>query len=291
MPKKNYLVTLSGEELHYLQDVTHNGNSHSAKEILHANILLLTAENRPKGQKGIQEVADIFGISKTTVNQVRKTYALQGMEAAIKRKTRLSPPVAAKITGELEAHVLAAALSPPPSGFAKWTLRLLAEHCMEKQYIVSISHTTIGQMLNSNEIKPHLSKYWCIPKLGEASYVANMEDVLGIYERPYNKELPVICMDEKPIQLLDEIRERIQAKPLHINPGTELPAPGYCTKIDSEYVRCGTASIFMFTEPLGGWRHVVALNQRKREDFAQLMFKIAETNYPDVDKIILVADN
>jgi len=98
-------------------------------------------------------------------------------------------------------------------------------------------------------------------------------------------------MDEKPIQLLDEIKERIQAKPLHINPGTELPSPGYCTKINSEYIRYGTASIFMFTEPLGGWRHVVAPNQQKREDFAQMMFKIAETKYPDVDKIILVADN
>ena len=291
MPKKTYPVSLNQHELNQLKEIAHNGHAHSAKEILHANILLLTNDDRQKGKKSNQEVADIFGISKTTVNQVRKTYALSGIDAAIKRKTRITPPVAAKITGELEAHVLAAALSPPPTGYAKWTLRLLAEHCLEKQYVVSISHTAIGNMLNTNEVKPHLSKYWCIPKLGDSSYVANMEDVLGIYGRPYNKNRPVLCMDEKPIQLLDEIRERILAKPLRTDPETELPKPGVCEKIDSEYVRCGTASIFMFTEPLGGWRHVIALAHRKKEDFAYLMHEVAEKYYPDAERIILVADN
>lgn len=92
-------------------------------------------------------------------------------------------------------------------------------------------------MLNTNELKPHLSKYWCIPKRNDAAFVANMEDVPTIYEMPYNPEIPVICMDEKPIQLLDEIRERIQAKPIHTDPDTQLPQPGYCEKIDSGYVR------------------------------------------------------
>ena len=57
---------------------------------------------------------------------------------------------------------------------------------MENQYLVSVSHTPIGDMLNTNELKPHLSKYWCIPKLNDATFVANMEDVLSIYEMPYN---------------------------------------------------------------------------------------------------------
>lgn len=154
-------------------------------------------------------------------------HPLHGIEAALTRKTRLTPPVAAKITGELEVQILAAALSPPPEGFARWTLRLLVEYCMENQYIVSISHTAIGDMLNTNELKPHLSKYWCIPKLKDAAFVANMEE-------PYNPEIPVICMDEKPVQLLGEIRERIQARPLHAHPDTPLPQPGYGEKIDSE---------------------------------------------------------
>jgi len=107
-----------------------------------------------------------------------------------------------KIAGDFEAQVIATALSPAPKGRANWTLRLLAEHCVEKEYIISISHSAIGEMLNSNEVKPHLSKYWCIAKENDAHFVAHMEDILGIYQRPYNPKIPVLCMDEKPIQLL-----------------------------------------------------------------------------------------
>lgn len=118
-----------------------------------------------------------------------------------------------------------------------------------------------------------------------------MEDILTIYQMPYNPSLPVICMDEKPVQLLDEIRERISARPLEYDPETELPHPGAVRKIDSEYVRMGTSSIFMFTEPLGGWRHTEALEHRTMGDFAKMMQKISEIYYPDVSKVILVADN
>ena len=73
---------------------------------------------------------------------------------------------------------------------------------MEKQYVVSISHTKIREILNSNELPPHLSKYWCIPKQNDSSFVANMEDILGIYQLPYCKEIPVICMDENRFSFL-----------------------------------------------------------------------------------------
>ena len=85
MPKKTYHVCLSPEEEKLLRDITHKGNSHSAKKILHANILLLTNECYPDKRRSNQEVADIFGVSKTTVNQVRKTYAEHGIEAALTR--------------------------------------------------------------------------------------------------------------------------------------------------------------------------------------------------------------
>lgn len=75
------------------------------------------------------------------------------------------------------------------------------------------------------------------------------------------------------------------------DPETELSRPGTVQKIDSEYIRMGTSSIFMFTEPLSGWRHTEALEHRKMGDFAKMMRKISETYYPDVSKIILVADN
>ena len=92
-------------------------------------------------------------------------------------------------------------------------------------------------MLNTNQVKPHLSQYWCTPKEHDTEFVLNMEDVLGIYEREYNAQVPVICMDEKPVQLLDEIRERVAAKPLSTDSDTGISRPGKVEKIDSEYIR------------------------------------------------------
>jgi hypothetical protein len=69
-----------------------------------------------------------------------------------------------------------------------------------------------------------------------------MEDVLAVYARPYDSEYPVVCMDEKPYQLLDHVRSPIPME------------PGSVEKVDSEYERNGTCSIFIFTEPLAGWR-------------------------------------
>ena len=291
MPKRKYLVTLSPDEETQLRSIVSKGNGYSAKEILHAQVLLHSNDVKPDSKKDNREIAKWLGISTTTVNQIRKTYFESGLEAALHRKTRITPPVASKITGDFEAKVIATALGPAPEGHARWTLRLLAEYCMEKQYIVSVSHTKIGELLNSNELHPHLSKYWCIPKQNDADFVCNMEDVISIYCMPYNKDIPVICMDEKPVQLLGEIRERITAKAMSLDPNTQLPIHGYCEKIDSEYVRLGTASIFMFTEPLGKWRHAIALSSRKREDYAFLMRQIAEEYYPDNKKIMIVSDN
>ena len=106
-----------------------------------------------------------------------------------------------------------------------------------------------------------------------------MEDVLDVYHRPYDEQCPVICMDEKPYQLLDETREPIPMKPG--NPKLE----------DSEYVRNGTCSIFMFTEPLKGWRHVAVSSRRTRKDWASQVAELLEVQYPDAPKVCLVMDN
>ena len=291
MPKLINTINLTEEEVEKLKSLTHKGAGVSAKTIMHANILLFTNDGLGDKKKGVRETAELFDISPNTVNNVRKLYVEGGLDAALDRKTRISPPHISKITGEFEAQVIATALSPAPKGRARWTLRLLADYCSEKKYIVSISHAAIGDMLNTNQVKPHLSKYWCTPKEHDAEFVLHMEDVLGIYQREYDPRIPVVCMDEKPIQLLDEIRDRVSAKPLRMDPDTGLPKLGAAEKIDSEYVRCGTACIFMFTEPLGAWRHTVALKTRKKEDFALLMREISQRYYPDVEKIIIIADN
>jgi len=290
MPIGKYKVELSEDEIKFLNALTHKGNTSSARTIMHANVLLQSNDLSPT-RKTDREIAEMFSISKTTVNQIRKTYITEGLKSALHRKTRLTAPNLSKITGEFEALVIAAALSPAPQERARWTLRLLAEHCMEKQYVVSISYVTIGEMLNTNQVKPHISEYWCIPKENDASFVSNMEDVLNIYQKPYNSLIPVVCMDEKPIQYLDEVRERIHAKPLRIDPETDVKKEGCTEKIDSEYVRCGHGSIFMVTEPLAGWRHVEARDTRKKEDFALIMRKVMEERFLQAEKIILIADN
>ena len=106
-----------------------------------------------------------------------------------------------------------------------------------------------------------------------------MEDVLDVYERPYNPKEPVVCMDEKPLQLLGEVREPLPMK------------PGETAIIDSEYLRNGTCSIFAFIEPLAGKHHVSVREHRTATDWAEEIKYLCDVMYPDADKIILVMDN
>jgi hypothetical protein len=106
-----------------------------------------------------------------------------------------------------------------------------------------------------------------------------MEDVLDVYEMPYNPSVPVVCMDEKPYQLLGEARESWAMR------------PGDNRKVDSEYVRNGTCSIFAFIEPLGGKHHVSVREHRTAVDWAEEIKYLVDEMYPDAEKIILVMDN
>ena len=135
MPKYNYNVNLSTEEIEKLKSITHKGAEESARSIMHANILLFTNDSLGEKKKSVRETAELFGISPMTVNQVRRLYATEGIDVALARKTRLSPPHISKITGDFEAQVIAAAVGPVPKGRSRWTLRLLAEYCTEKKYI------------------------------------------------------------------------------------------------------------------------------------------------------------
>jgi hypothetical protein len=106
-----------------------------------------------------------------------------------------------------------------------------------------------------------------------------MEDLLAVYARLYDPAVPVVCMDEKPYQLLDHARTPIPA-----TPGSDL-------KEDSEYVRRGTCSIFVWVEPLAGRRRVIAREQRTRVDWAHEVDRLLTGDYPDAEKVVLVMDN
>ena len=122
-------------------------------------------------------------------------------------------------------------------------------------------------------------QYWVIPPESNAELVANMEEVLEIYERPYNACVPVVCMDEQPVQLTKEVRAPIQATQSHPK------------RIDYEYERAGTASIFLFAEPLAGWRSVKARERRTKSDWATEVAELLDGRYAECEKVILVCDN
>ena len=122
-------------------------------------------------------------------------------------------------------------------------------------------------------------EYWVIPPEADAEFVASMEAVLDVYSRPYNAACPVLCMDEQPVQLLKDTRVPIAATATHGR------------RIDYEYERAGTANIFMFAEPLAGWREVAVRETKTKFDWATEMARLLEGRYANCEQVILVCDN
>lgn len=122
-------------------------------------------------------------------------------------------------------------------------------------------------------------EYWVIPPEADGEFVAHMEQVLDTYIQPYDPRRPVVCMDEQPIQLLKETRVPIAATKQHPR------------RVDYEYERAGTASIFMFCEPLSGWRQVTVRPRRTKIDWAMEVEQLLEARYATAEKVILVCDN
>jgi len=120
---------------------------------------------------------------------------------------------------------------------------------------------------------------WCIPPKCNAEFVCAMENVLSVYTRPYDANHPVVCFDEKSKQLVGEVCRPIPA------------APGRAECQDYEYVRNGSANLFLLVEPLRGWRQVDVTARRTKLDFAKQMKELVDVHYPCAAKITLVMDN
>jgi hypothetical protein len=118
---------------------------------------------------------------------------------------------------------------------------------------------------------------WCVAELDE-DYITKMEDVLEVYERPYDPQQPVVCLDEKPVTLHADVRPRSAA------------LPGREARIDNEYKRCGTANVFCAVEPKAGHHFTFPTPDRSAFEFAKVAFHVA-VQYPDADTIHLIVDN
>ena len=122
-----------------------------------------------------------------------------------------------------------------------------------------------------------------IPPRESAAFVWRMEAVLDLYEEPYDEKRPVVCFDERPCQLLADVREPLLSKPGGPGGGARL--------VDHEYSRGGTCHVHVAFEPLSGWRRVEVTGRRRKQEFAEQVRTIAEEDYPQAEKIRLVMDN
>ena len=122
-------------------------------------------------------------------------------------------------------------------------------------------------------------QYWVIPPQADAEFVAHMEQVLDLYQKPYDPDCPVVCMDEQPVQLVKETRPPMAA------------TKNRPRRVDYEYERAGTAAVFLFSEPLAGWRQATARARRTKVDWALEVAGLLEGRYAECPKITLVCDH
>src|ERR1700722_1437696 len=267
---QKYDVQLTDEEGNELRNLCSKGQQ-SARRVRKANILIEAALGRTD-----EEISQNLNVSCATVQRTRRRFVALNLKYALNDCFRDGRP---KIfNGIQEAALVALACTTPPEGRCTWTTELLAEQMALLGVVENISPTSVRIMLKKNELKPWQKQEWCIPKI-DAEYVWRMEDVLELYADPLDVEQPVICFDETPCQLIEESRPCVPMK------------PGQPIRQDYEYKRRGTVNMFLFVQPLAGWRHIKITNQRTRNDFFCCMLDLATVHFPNARKIHVVLDN
>jgi hypothetical protein len=200
----------------------------------------------------------------------------EGFEASLKPR-RPKRIYSRKLDGEQEARLVAFACSTPPEGYARWSLRLLAERVVQLKMIDGISHETVRQVLDDNELKPWRRQEWCIPA-ASPEFVYHMEDVLDVYQRAMDPKRPLVCFDESPEQLVSETRQALPR------------VPGQLEKYDYEYRREGVANLFMFFAPLLNWRNIQVTQRHTKVDWAYCMRDLVDVHFPQAEKVVIVQD-
>jgi transposase len=265
-----YRVTLEIGERETLASMVGAGKV-SARRLKRAQILL--AADRGSTD---EVIAANVSVGTSTVYRTKRRFVEEGFEAALSEAPR--PGADRKFDGKEEALLIAVACTDPPSGRARWTLALLADEMVRRTQHESVSSETVRRRLVENELKPWLKKMWCIPKV-DHEFVARMEDVLDLYAQPADPKRPVVCFDETPRQLIGEHRVPVPAK------------PGAPRRVDYEYVRNGTANVFMMLDVHRPWRCAKVTDRRAAPDFAECMRDLVDIHYPKADRIRVVLDN
>ena len=276
--KRSFQVMLSHRERKSIMQFQKRTSSVNART--RCAILLAADTSKGRSEKTYREIASASGASEATVITTLKEFLTDGFTKMITPKRNPASDISRlKVTGDVEAKIIATACSAAPKGYVRWTLNLLYNQMMVVLEDISISRSTIGRILMKNDLRPHLNDYWCIPPEEDAEFVANMEDILDVYQKPYDPKYPLWCMDEKPYQILGEAREPLPMR------------PGDLAKVDSEYVRNGTVSIFCFIQPHTGKLLHSVEPTRTAVDWAEKIKYLVDEVEPDAEKIILVMDN
>jgi transposase len=265
-----YRVTLTSEERQQLEALVRGGKG-AVRKLKRAQILL-AADARSTDEA----IARNVGVGTSTAYRTKQRFVEDGLERALNEVPRPGPP--RKLSASDEALLVAVACSSPPPGQARWTLELLADAMVRLTVHETLSGDTVGRRLAEMELKPWQEKMWCIPTVN-AEFVARMEDVLDLYAEAPDPLRPVVCFDETPRQLIGEERVPIRAE------------PGKPARVDYEYVRNGTANVFMFVDVNRPWRHAKVTDQRTCIDFAECMRELVDEHYPEAEKIRVVLDN
>ncbi len=265
-----YRVDLSQAEREHLAALL-SGGKHPARKIKRAQILLAA-------DTGINDevIAASVSVSDSTVYRTKRRFVEGNLDAALSEESR--PGAARKLSGKEEATLVATACAKPPTGRARWTLTLLAGEMVKLTEHAGLSRETVRRRLAENELKPWRRDMWCIPQV-DGAFVARMEDVLDLYAEKPDPRRPVVCFDESPTQLIDEVRQPVAA------------APGQLERYDCEYRRNGTANLFMFLDAHRPWRKVKVTDRRTAHDFAACMRDLVDTHYPKAERVRVVLDN
>jgi len=265
-----YRITLTDEERDELRSLVQAGKG-AFRRLKRAQILLASEAGSTDAT-----IALNISVGTSTVFRTKRRFVEEGLEAALSELPR--PGADRKLAEKEEALLIATACSAPPTGRARWTLELLAGEMVRLTKHGSLSSETVRRRLAENELKPWLKKMWCISAVNP-ELIARMEDVLDLYGEAPDERRPVVCFDETPRQLIGESRVPV------------TPKPGRPARFDYEYVRNGTANVFMFVDAHRSWRHAKVTDRRACGDFAECMRDLVDTHYPTAERIRVVLDN
>jgi hypothetical protein len=284
-----YRIKLMKEEVLHLQKIVNKG-WRSTRTYKIARILLNADEGQYRSDEIKNErICKALNINMRTVDEIKKKMVEGGLEAAL---SPLSPfasdcTYGRTLDDRAETKPTTLCCSEPPAGLGRWSFRLLA--CFAKcslrlftdktlvlRYVDGISHSGEKKM-KKNAIMPPDAGSWVIPPEQNAKFVAHMERILDVYKRPYDKDFPVVCMDESSEQLIETLsREAMKA--------------GKSRRADYEYIRHGAVSVFMANEPLKGRRLTEIAELKTQSGRVKFIRRIADEMCPHAKKITLISD-